>query len=142
MSDDVDLLHANAGLNLLAANMATLAAPIPVHDGVVPPNAPRPYVLVYTTISRPIAADGNALDGRSSAVHVRWICHCVGETQAASRAVGMQVRISLLDIRPTITGRACDLIREETVLDPTRDETTGVAVMDQVRVYTLQTLPG
>lgn len=142
MSDDVDALHAQAGLDLLAANMATLSTPIPVYDGVVPDGATRPYVLVYTAISRPRNGEGNGLDGRSDAVSVRWICHCVGETQAASRAVGMQVRTALLDVRPTIAGRSCDLIREETVLDPTRDESTGVPVMDQVRTYTLATLPG
>lgn len=142
MSDTLDKLHADAGLALLHAVCDALSPAIPVYDGVVPNQAARPYVLVYTEVSRPRAADGNALDGKSSAFLVRWYCHCVGETAAAARAVGMQARSALLDQRPTIAGRSCDLVRQETVQPPGRDESLGYLVMDETQVYTLATLPG
>jgi hypothetical protein len=142
MSDLLDKLHADAGLSLLHGVCDVLSPPIPVYDGVVPAQAARPYVLVYTEISRPRLADGNALDGKSATFLVRWYCHCVGETAAAARAVGMEVRTALLDVRPTIAGRACDMVRQDVVQPPTRDETLGYPVMDEVQVYSLATLPG
>jgi hypothetical protein len=139
MSDLLDKAHADVGLNLLTA---ALPSSIPVYDGVVPAQAPRPYVLVYTQISRSRTAAGNSLDGRTATFVVRWVCHCVADTAAAARAVGMQVRAAFLDVRPAIAGRACDLIRQEESLPPNRDESLGYLVMDQIQAYTLQTLPG
>lgn len=140
MSDLLDKAHADTGLNLLHAVCDPI--PIPVYDGQVPNGATRPYVLVYTEVSRPHTAEGIALDSLSVAYLVRWYCHCVGETAVAARAVAMEVRTALLDVRPAITGRACDPIRQETTQPPGRDETTGVLVMDAIGVYSLQTLPG
>src|SRR5437763_1619634 len=114
MGDLMDEAHAGAGLALLHAVCDATSPPIPVYDGQVPNGATRPYVLVHTEVARPRLAEGNALDGKSAGCLVRWYCHCVGETAAAARAVAMQVRTALLDQRPAIAGRACDLVRQET----------------------------
>lgn len=139
MTDQLDELHAQAGLGLLDAN-ATLT----VHDGRVPNGAAAPYVLVYTTVEWSSGSEemANTLDHTSLTCRTTWVCHCVAETAAAARAVKMQVRASLLDVRPTITGRACQMITEEDVQPPVRDETLGSLVMDLVVTYQLLTAPG
>jgi len=135
MSDLLDEQHAQAALTLLAADVF-----LTVFDGKVPdPTPDPPYVLVYTTVERPIEGIGNAVEGLSDTVITTWYCHCVGETAAAVRAVVMRVRTALLDQRPVITGRSCGLIRMGEVLAPNRDETTGRLVMDSTVTFSLTT---
>ncbi len=136
VADLLDQAHANAGLNLLTAD-----TDLTVHDGRVPDGAEPPYVLVYTVIDWPEVSDGHALDSLDESVTVRWYCHCVGRTAAAARAVAMRVRAALLNQRPTVTGRTAGIIRQESTLPPTRDESTGRLVMDAVAVYRLDTRP-
>jgi hypothetical protein len=141
--DLLDKAHIDAALGLLRAD--TSLTVYPDAAGNVPAEGARAdhYVLVYSTIERPRAADGNALDGRSVAWTVRWYCHCVGaSSEASSWAVAMRVNRALMDVRPVITGRACDLIEQEAANPPSRDETTGTPVFDTVSVYRLRTLPG
>jgi hypothetical protein len=53
--------------------------------------------------------------------------------------VAQRVRTALLDVRPTIAGLSCGLIRlEGDPLPPQRDETTGVLVMDAIETYRLR----
>lgn len=134
----LDQAHAAAGIDLLRANAA-----LRVHDGVVPggQEAP-PYVLVYTHIEWPKRDPDNALDGSSGTCVVRWYCHQIGANAAAARAVGDQVRSTLLDVRPTIAGRVCERIEQEAAVPPVREETLGPVVMDAVAVYALRTRPG
>lgn len=136
MSDQLDELHAQAVLGLLAAG---LPAQVAVYDGKVPDPMPdpagHPWVLVYTQIQRPRDGVGNALDGRSATIVARFWCHNVGATAAAARAVSMQVRSALLDARPSVAGRTCSLIRWYDGQPPSRDETLGSLVMDQVDIY-------
>jgi len=140
VSDLLDDAHARAGLDLLEANAA-----LTVFDGVVDsPTPDPPFVLVYTTVEWLSGPDAmaNSLDHLSETCRVTWVCHCVGLTAAASRAVVMQVRSSLLDQRPVIAGRVCGLISQTDVQAPVRDETTGRLVMDTVVTYELLTAPG
>lgn len=149
MADLIDKLHADAGLDLLAADDG-----LTVYDGHVPTvldpatsqpvTAPPPYVLVYTSVSWPGRDTGvaNALDGLAVTVTVDWIVHCVAETGAAARALAMRVRAALLNRRPTIAGRNCGLIVLDDVQAPQRDETTGRLVMDQVVTYSMTSVPG
>lgn len=140
MTDLLDELHAQAGLDLLEANAALV-----VFDGKVPDPTPNPpYVLVYTVVEWPSGDGGfaNALDHLSVTCRTTWYCHCVGLTAAAARAVGMQVRSSLLDKRPTIAGRECGLIAQIETVPPQRDETTGRLVMDAIGVYQMTSAPG
>lgn len=132
--------HADAFLNLLRA-VTTPAPALVVHDGAVPNGATAPYVLVYLATTRPAGGQGNAIDGTSKELTVRAICHCVGGDQIAARAVAARVEGALLDVRPTIPGRSCGLIRQESALDPVRDEGTGTLVMDMVAIYRLTTQP-
>lgn len=143
MTDLLDQLHADAGLGLLAADVG-----LRVYDGRVPDNTNTgagpelPYVLVYTTVKWPPDGTANALDAQAVTVEVEWNCHCVAETAAAARAVQMRVRAALLNKRPTIAGRSVGLIKQEEVLPPNRDESTGRLVMDCVSNYTLVSAPG
>lgn len=136
MADTLDEDHAQAALALLDADPA-----LTVFDGKVPDGTIPPYVLVYTEVSRPSGDGGvaNTLTGTSATFLVRWTCHCVGETAAAARAVAMRVRVALLDQRPVINGRNCGPIRQDEVLAPNRDETTGRLVMDAISIYSLIT---
>lgn len=137
---NVEADHAEAGLALLQANAA-----LTVYDGALPADKTDlnpPWVLVYTTVEWPEADPNNGLDGRSGTCTARWYCHCVGSNAAAARAVTHQVRSSLLDVRPTVTGRVCGLIRQESAVPPQRDESLGRVVMDAVVVYRLETRPG
>lgn len=147
MSDLVDKAHADAGLNLLAAD-----AGLKVYDGFVPTvteggavvSAPPPYVLAYIFVAWPgrEAGAANALDGLAVTVTVDMILHCVGETGAAARAVAMRARVALLNRRPVISGRNCNLIVQDDVQAPLRDESTGRLVVDVVSTYSFVSVPG
>jgi hypothetical protein len=134
VADQLDELHAQAGLALLHANPDLVV----YDDEKVPPGTTR-YVRVYTHIERPAAHDGNKLTGNSDTFVTRWYCHCVGENDASARAVAMQVRSSLLDVRPTITGRNCGKIRQEAALPARRDEKARPLIVDLCQVYKLTT---
>jgi len=129
---DVDLV--NVGLDLLRADTELI-----VFDGVVPNPAPLPpYVLVYSTVSKPTDDDAiGSLDGLSRRFVVRWICHCVGETQQASREVAQRVSNALLDRRPQVTGCTPGFIRDEQDDPPVRNEQLGYPIFDAVHVYRL-----
>lgn len=134
MTDGLDQALAAVALTLLEAD-----PDLTVHDGVVPSGAPRPYVLVYTTVSRPSEDLDNAADGKTRVWQARWICHCIGENATAARLIAEHVRTALLDVQPTVPGLSCGLIRMEgDALPPERDETTGVPVMDAVVTYRLR----
>ncbi len=136
MTDGYDQALVNAGLSLLAADPVTPAWP--VYDGVVPDNAPRPYWLVYSLVGYPPEDVDNAGDGRSRVREVRWIVHSVAENAVAARAGAQRARTQLLDASPVIAGLSCGRIRLETSDPPTRDEITGVPVMDAIQTYRLK----
>lgn len=142
ITDGLDQALTNAALALLAADVGP--PPLVVLDGFVPANTPvnAGYVLVYTTISRPSEDPDNPFSGRTGVWVARWICHCVGGTASAARAVAQRVRTALLDVHPAIPGfalTAVGLIRMDgDELPPQRDETTGALVMDAVVTYRLR----
>lgn len=132
MTDGLDQLMADAGLNLLRADVGLVVLDEPVPQGLEPP-----YVRVYTHIEWLADDPANSLDALTSRAVVRWYCHCVGSTDMASRAVAQRVRTQLLDQRPTITGRQPGLIRHEQSQPPTANEEAGPAVISTVQVYRL-----
>jgi hypothetical protein len=140
VTDGLDQLLADAGLNLLRADSGLV-----VYDGAVPnpvppaPPIPPPYVVVYTTIGHPDDQTVTGLNAIVKRAIVRWTCHCVGGTAQASRAVAQRVRTALLNVRPTVAGMNTGLIKDDqdSPPDPVRDETTGVVVIDTIHVYTL-----
>lgn len=138
MTDLIDQLHADAGLNLLRADSG-----LTVYDGAVPNPWPGlPFVLVYVVVEWPARGEGISLDSLSVKCQVSWYCHSVGETAIASRAVAQRVRAALLNQRPTVSGRVCGLINQESADPPRRDESIGTVVMNAVSVYSLVTMPG
>lgn len=130
MTDTLDEDLAQAGLLLLAATGIPL-----FDDERVPPSQAVRYFRVYTATERPADAGGNALIGRSAAWTTRWYVHHVGENDKAVRALAMQSRTALLDVRPAVTGRSCGLIRQEAVQPPRRAERVGGLLIDLVVVY-------
>jgi hypothetical protein len=136
ITDGLDQALVNSALTLLDADNGP--PPLVVFDGVVPAGTAvnSGYVLVYSTLARPSEDPDNTLDGQTRVWVARWICHCVGSTASASRAVAQRVRTRLLDARPTVPGLVCGPIRMESgEQPPQRDETTGSLVMDTVVTY-------
>lgn len=140
MTDTLERDHIDAALALLRADSGLTV--YPNAEGFVPTTLTVPYVRVYTSIERPETGVANALDGLSATWVVRWYCHCVGGTEYSAAAVAMHVRAAVLDRRPTVSGRVCGLIRQESSQPTQRDESTGVAVYDRVDVYRMASAPG
>lgn len=138
ITDGLDQAIVNAGIALLQADLGPPA--LQVFDGVVPAGTAvnNGYVLVYSYLTRPSEDGDNAMDGRTRVWVCHWVLHCVSGTATAARAVAQRARTALLDVRPTVAGLSCGLIRMEESLPPQRDETTGTPVMDAVQTYTLR----
>jgi hypothetical protein len=138
ITDGLDQALTNVALTLLDADNGP--PPLVVFDGVVPAGTPvnAGYVLVYSYLSRPSDDPDNPATGRSGVWVCRWILHNVGATASAARAIAERSRTALLDIRPTVSGLSCGLIRLEDAQPPQRDETTGGPVMDAVQTYSLR----
>jgi hypothetical protein len=135
--------HAQAVLTLLDAD--NTAPALVVLDGNVPVGQLPPYVLCYFMVGTPAAdqqPDKADLSYDATAVEVRAYCHSVGGNAAAARAVATRVRTALLNVTPTVAGRACFPIRWQDGLVPQRDESTGTVVFDAVDVYGFTTVPG
>lgn len=142
ITDGLDQAIADAVLTLLDADNGP--PPLVFYDGVV---GPKPdfnagYVLVYTTIHRPIDDPGNAQDGRSRVWVARWVLHCVSSTAKGARGVAQRARAALLDVRPTVAGftaAGTGQIRMDTEPAPPQpDEQLGSPVMDAVQTYRLR----
>lgn len=142
MTDGLDQALTAAGTDLIAADPT-----LTVYRGVVPNGATPPYVLVYSAVAWPgpdVDRD-NPLDGRSRRPVVTWWCHCVGAaepsapgaSEVSALSVAQRVRTALLDQRVSVAGVASGLIRLVDAPPTTRDETTGTAVIDAVRVFEL-----
>lgn len=131
--------HADAVLALLRAAVGSPALQVlPLADGTVPAGLAPPYVRAYITVER---IDGTDLSGRSDLAVCRAILHQVGANDIAARAVADRCADVLLDVTPTVAGRVCWPIRHEVQQSPTRDESTGVVVIDQVDVYVFASVP-
>ena len=133
MSDQLDTAILKAGLDLLTADSV-----LNTQDGFVPNGTARPYVLVQGWVDRPDAADSDALDGLSRTITARWYLHCVGDTRESASVMQERARFQMLDKQlalgafPTV---AFTLIKQESALQPSLDETTGVPVFDAISVY-------
>lgn len=138
ITDGLDQALVNVALTLLDADNGPPS--LQVFDGVVPAGTVvnDGYVLVYSYLSRPSEDPDNSINGRSSVWVCRWILHCVGGTAQAARGVAQRARTALLDVRPTVSGLSCGLIRLEDSQPPQRDETTGALVMDAIATYRLR----
>jgi hypothetical protein len=133
--DELDEAHARVAIDLINAD----SPPWILHVGSVPAGAVLPYALVYPIVAWPKGAPATALDGKSRTCVTRWYFHCAGASDQSARAVAGRIRQLLLNVRPAITGRSCDLIGQEASLPPVRDETAGSLVVDIATVYLLTT---
>jgi hypothetical protein len=142
VTDGYDQALVAGGIALLRAD-----ASLTVYPGGVPnltPPAVPPYVVTYASVEWP-PSDADSLDGLAGTPTVRWITHSIGggvpgatpeDAEIAARAVGQRVRTALLNKRLVIAGLNLGLIRQEPGAGvPTRDDSTGVPVMDLIVVY-------
>ena len=136
MTDSIDETLAQAGLGLLRAD-----AGLTVYDGLVPQGAALPYVLVYTTVAWPPGGTADTITGARLTATVTWTCHCVAESPSGARVVEQRVRAALLNQRPAVAGRGAGYIKQDQVLAPGPDQTTGRLVMDGVSIYSLVSTP-
>jgi hypothetical protein len=140
ITDGLDQALINSAFTLLRADLGP--PPLVVIDGPVPAgtSVTGGYVVVYAGLSRPSDDPDNALAGRTAVWIARWICHCVGGTPTASRAVAQRVRTALLDVSPAIPGfGAVGLIRMEgDETPPQPDELSGQPVLDTIVTYRLR----
>ncbi len=127
--------HATAVLGLLAG--------LNVHDGAVPPNPAYPYAVLYID-----PGEANEADLTMTSLEQVYAVQVtsVGATAAACRIQAGRVRAALLDVTPTVTGRACWPLRVEAsqTAREDRDVTipgTGTHPHYAVDVYRLASRP-
>jgi hypothetical protein len=131
--------HADAVLALLRAAAGSPPLQVlPLEDGTVPAGLAPPYARAYVTVER---TGGTDLSGDSDLAICRTILHQIGADDIAARAVADRCAGALLDVTPTVPGRVCWPIRHEAQRPPTRDESTGPMVIDQVDVYVFASVP-
>lgn len=130
--------HRLAVLALMRAPGA-LPSTMPVYSELVPNGTSPPYIRVSMRVSYPEVTD---LRHRSNRALLRIVVHSVGQTEDAADAVAQAVRGVLLDVVPTVSGRACFPIRHESSANIRPDEYTGEFVADALDVYRLESLPG
>lgn len=127
MASPVAQPAAAAFLGLLGTNTN-----LTVVDGDVANEQDPPYAVVYFAGGHD---GGDNLSRWSNEATIRAYVHSVGNTAAASRIIADQAAATLLDERLTVSGWSCGPIRRELTNPPRRDESTGIAVMDQIDVY-------
>lgn len=133
--------HAATVRALLAAAPPE-STPLVVYSGQIPQGAAPPYVRVYIHAESPRESESQSLTGSTAERLMVWIIlHCVGANDDAARAVAYRARGALLDVTPTIAGRSCWPIRQESSIPPDPNETTGVMVVDQVDTYRFDSVP-
>jgi hypothetical protein len=141
MTDTIEETHVSTALALLTGNPAL--GPTRVFDSLVPNPTVDPntgFVLVYSRVAWPRDGLGTGLDAIQDTVTTTLTCHCAGSTVKAARVIGMQVRSSLLGVRPVIAGRICGLIKTANNPDPpVRDESLGFPVFDLILEYDFTT---
>jgi hypothetical protein len=125
--------HAQQILAPLIANGNILA----LYDGIVDPtiSTTYPYVLAYIAVTWPRDGLGTSLKALQVTVTTTATIHCAALSPAGARAVAAQVRSSLLNYRPTITGRDCSPIKQDTAEPVARDESTSAAIFDAISVF-------
>lgn len=125
--------HAAAVVALLKANPNLTVFDRPVPDLTAPP-----YVRVYVSLDR---EDRTSLCNTSDEPHVRITTHSVGATDESAWIVSDQVRTSLLDVKPAVTGYVAGPIDHELGIPPQEDNSTGRPVLDVVDVWTFTSTP-
>ncbi|GLZ62875.1 hypothetical protein [Micromonospora sp. NBRC 107095] len=135
------MIQAHADAFLARARTAPGTPALVVLDGFVPAGTTAPYLLVYLYAESPELTESRSVQGASERFVLHAICHAVGGSASAARAVSQRGRGVLLDAVLTVAGRRCFPIRSEGSNPVERDESTGAAVFDQVDLYRLESVP-
>lgn len=138
-----DLIDAAPALLRLDAGPPALNV-YPDADGNVPerPDVLAGYVRWYASTEWPKDGDANALDGLSVTTTTRWYLHCVGGTEYTAAAIAMRVRTALLNARPSVAGRICGMIYQESAEVTNRSELGGAPLYVRPVVYAMVSAPG
>ena len=134
-------VQAHADAFLARARTAPGSPSLVVLDGFVPAGQTAPYLLAYLYSETPELPDSRSVQGASERFVLHAICHSVGGSAGAARAVSQRTRGVLLNAVLTVAGRRCFPIRSEGSNPVERDESTGAAVFDQVDLYRLESVP-
>jgi hypothetical protein len=129
--------HAQVAKALLEANPVLTGK---VFRSKVPDPTPAlPWVLLYTRVAFPRDGIGTSITAVQGTITTTVTCHCAAESEAAAFAIRAQVRTSLLNVRPAISGRNCGPIKEADAQDPIPDESLGQLIEDAVVVFDFST---
>jgi hypothetical protein len=115
-------------------------ASLTVITGPVPAGQRPPYVRLYVTVEWPSGDPNNSLTGDAKRAVGRYYCHSVGANDLAAVIVDERVRTQLLNQRPAVAGVAPESVGKiqfEQNAPPIPDESTGMAVIDALSVYSL-----
>ncbi|MBM0277812.1 hypothetical protein [Micromonospora tarensis] len=134
-------VQAHADAFLARARSAPGTPALAVYDGVVPDVHEPAYLAVYLYAETPELTDSRSMRGGSERFVMHAICHAVGGSASAARAVSQRGRSVLLDAVLTVAGRRCFPIRSEGSNPVLRDESTGAAVFDQADLYRFESVP-
>lgn len=99
-----------------------------VFDGIVPPEPPHRYAVVYADIG---TLNALAVCSISDSAMFRWQVTSVGRDALEARWIAAQIRDGIVDTRPDPDGWACGLVRHNFAATPARDE----QVMERPVVY-------
>lgn len=106
-----------------------------VFDGIVPPQPPRRYVVIYADPGT-LAALG--VCSESDSATYRWQVTSVAPDRPMASALATRVRDGIVDSRPSVTGWSCGQIKHNYASMPARDEqVTERPVVYQVDQYVL-----
>lgn len=125
--------HADAILELLEQTG------VPVHEGRVPTNAKLPYNLLFQD-------DGSGVPTRmvpvSDRLDLRFQVTSVGLDRRGAQHAAQAARDAVLDVRPTVPGRSCWKVTQETAQPLRSDDDVTPPLLYLVAVYAWGSVPG
>lgn len=120
------------------ALLSLVRAVVPCYDGKVPDEPSIPYTVIY-----PSQGDLGwaSLEGDSTTLDLSFQITAVGLTRAQAGWAADKARVALLDKKPTVTGRACGQILQESSVPIQRDDDVVPPVFYAINQYRLMSVP-
>ncbi len=110
-----------------------------VFDAWVGPNPAKPYAVVYPDPGKAIPT--NLPQNLSDWVETVFQVTSVGDTRDQAMWAAEKVSLALLDVSPTITGRACGSIQQESAQNVLRDDKVKPEAFYTVTTWRLYSVP-
>ena len=118
--------------------LLTAVPNVRVHDGIVPDKPTLPYVVVRTN-SGPRSRSSLAVSSDHLTLGI-W-CTSVAANRAQAQWLAEKVTGALLDVTPTVAGRACFPIEAVNSQPVQRDDSVNPPLMYAVDEFRLSTVP-